>query len=145
MNINNKDKEMVKPTFISFILSPIPAKSQKEVNKLSKYFKKNTSSQQKKSYANTTFLTKPSSSPTPKNIIKKMLKIKEMFLNLPDKKIKQVQKVINSSNNKSKPRIPQGNKLSFQWTIILLRNSSRIQVHMSSTLIELSKLLNLVL
>ena len=42
LNINNKGKEMVKPTFISPIPFPILAKTQKEVNELSKYFKKNT-------------------------------------------------------------------------------------------------------
>ena len=42
-------------------------------------------------------------------------------------------------------RVPWGNKLSFQWTMISLRNSSRIQVHMLSTSIELSKRLNLAL
>jgi len=42
LNSNNKEKEMVKPTFISPIPSPILVKTQKEVNELSKYFKKNT-------------------------------------------------------------------------------------------------------
>jgi len=37
---NNKGKEVVKPTFISSISSPIPAKLQKEIIELSKYFKK---------------------------------------------------------------------------------------------------------
>jgi len=37
-NSNNKEKETVKPIFIS----PIPAKTQKEAHELSKYFKKNT-------------------------------------------------------------------------------------------------------
>jgi len=41
---NNKDKEVVKPTFISSIPPPIPAKLQKEVIKLSKYFKKTLTS-----------------------------------------------------------------------------------------------------
>ena len=41
---NNKGKEIVKPTFISSISPLIPTKLQKEVNKLSKYFKKNTNS-----------------------------------------------------------------------------------------------------
>ena len=39
---NNKWKEVVKPTFVSPIPPLIPAKSQKEVNELLKYFKKNT-------------------------------------------------------------------------------------------------------
>jgi len=71
-----------------------------------KYFKKNTNSQQKKSYANATSPTKSSNSPTLKNLVKEMLKIKETFLNLPNKKIEQVQKVINNSNNKSKLKGP---------------------------------------
>ena len=37
---NNKGKEVVKPTFISSISSPILAKLQKEIIELSKYFKK---------------------------------------------------------------------------------------------------------
>ena len=45
---------MVKPTFISLVPPPILAKSEKEVNEISKYFKKNTNSQQKKSYTNAT-------------------------------------------------------------------------------------------
>jgi len=87
LNSNNKGKETVKPTFISPISPPILAKTQKEVNKLLKYFKKNTNSQQKKSYANATSSTKQPSSSAPKNIVKKMLKIKKTFLNLPNKKI----------------------------------------------------------
>jgi len=114
---------MVKPTFISSISPPIPAKSQKEVNKLLKYFKKNTNLQQKKSYANTTSPTKPSSSPAPKNLIKKMLKIKETLLNLLNKKIKQVQKVINSSNNKFKLRITMTTKSSLRKQVIIPINN----------------------
>jgi len=37
-NINSKGKETVKPTFLSLISSSILAKTQKEVNKLLKYF-----------------------------------------------------------------------------------------------------------
>ena len=48
---NNKDKNIVKYSYVSTLLSSIPAKSPKKVNKISKYFKKNPSSIQKKSYA----------------------------------------------------------------------------------------------
>jgi len=114
---------VVKPTFIFSISPPILAKSQKEVNELSKYFKKNTSSQQKRSYANVTSLTILSSSPTPNNTVKETLKIKETFLNLPDKKIEQVQKVINSSNNKSKLRITMITKGPLRKQVIILINN----------------------
>jgi len=49
-------------------------------------------------------------SPVSKNIVKKTLKIKETFLNLSNNKIKQVQKVINRPNNKSKLRISMTTK-----------------------------------
>jgi len=49
--VPNKGKEVVKPTFISFLLPPIPAKSMKEVKEISKYFKKNNKPLTKKSYA----------------------------------------------------------------------------------------------
>jgi len=73
-NNNNKGKETVKPTFIFPIPPPILAKTQKEVNKLLKYF--NTNPQQKKSYANATSSTKQPSPSAPKNIVRKTLKIK---------------------------------------------------------------------
>jgi len=37
---SNKGKEMVKPTYVSLLPPPIPAKMPKEVNEVSKYFKK---------------------------------------------------------------------------------------------------------
>ena len=37
---SNKGKKTVKPTYISLLLPPIPAKTPKEVNEVSKYFKK---------------------------------------------------------------------------------------------------------
>jgi len=102
---NGKEKDKAKPMFISLVSSLILTKTPKEVNEISKYFKKNPSSHKKKSYANATSLSTQQGSPISKNIVKKTLKIKEMFLNLSNNKIKQVQKVINRPNNKSKLRI----------------------------------------
>jgi len=119
-NSNNKGKETVKPIFISPIPPTILAKTQKEVNELSKYFKKNTNLQQKKSYANATSLTNQPSPSAPKNIVKETLKIKETFLNLPNKKIKQVHKVINSSNDKAKLRISMTTKSPSRKQVIVL-------------------------
>jgi len=39
--VNNKDKDTVKPTYVSLLSLPLLAKLPKEVNKISKYFKKN--------------------------------------------------------------------------------------------------------
>jgi len=93
--VNVKGKEPVKPTYVSPLLPPIPTKPPKKVNKISKYFKKNPSLAQKKSYAQV------SSKPTTLNIAMEILKIKEAFLNLQNKKIEQVQKLI-SGNSKPK-------------------------------------------
>ena len=98
---------------------PILAKSEKEVNKISKYFKKNTNSQQKKLYANATLLLKQQGLPFSKNIVKETLKIKETFLNLSNNKIKQVQNVINGANNKSKLKIAMTTKGSSQKQVII--------------------------
>ena len=86
--VNNKGKETIKPTYISPLSPPILAKTPKEVNEISKYFKKNDKPQ-KKSYA------QASSKPQSSNAIINMLKIKKMFLKLQNQKINQVQKIIN--------------------------------------------------
>ena len=86
-NIKKGKKSNVnKLALISKLSSPIQAKSPKEVNKISKYFKKNIKKKdQKKSY------TQASSSA---NITRETLKIKEAFPNLQNKKIKKNQKII---------------------------------------------------
>jgi len=90
---NNKGKNVVKPPYISFLLSPILAKLSKEVNEISKFFKKNPPSSQKKSYAQA--LSKDN------NVARETLKIKKVFPSLQNKKIEQVQKII-SGEGKSK-------------------------------------------
>jgi len=102
---NNNGKEVLKPTFISSISSLISAKLQKEVIELSKYFKKNTYFQQRKLYVNATSPPKQTNPSALKNITRERLKIKETFSNLPNKKIEEIQKVINSSNEKIKLKI----------------------------------------
>jgi len=96
--VNVKDKDIVKPTYVSPLPPPILAKLPKEVIEISKYFKKNSPLALRKSY------TQVSSNLSTLNITKETLKIKKAFLNLQNKKIKQVQKLI-SSNNKLKLHI----------------------------------------
>ena len=98
-----KSKDVAKPTFVSFIPPPILAKMSKEVREISKFFKKIDNSALKKSYAQVS-ISKQNSSVTSSNIMMNTLKIKKMFSNLPNKKIDSIQKVINSSNDKLKPR-----------------------------------------
>ena len=119
LSTNIKEKEKAKPTFISPVPLPIPAKTLKEVNKISKYFKKNPCPHQKKSYTNATLSSTQQGLPVSKNIVKKTLKIKETFPNLSNNKIKQVQKVINGSNNNFKPRISMTTKGSSCKQVII--------------------------
>ena len=103
--VNNKEKEIAKPTFLSPLLLPIPAKSQKEVNEILKYFKKSDKTSQKKSYTQDSSQSKLAKSISLSSVTIHMLKIKEIFPNLPNKKINMVQKVINGNNSKPKPKI----------------------------------------
>jgi len=122
--ISVKGKEMVKPTFISVLPHSILAKLQKEVNEILKFFKKTNSSTPTKSYAQaSTISKKTTSSISLSNITRDTLKIKEMFPNLPNKKIDLVQKVINGSVNKPKPRINMTTKGPSCKQVIVLMNS----------------------
>ena len=91
----DKDLNVNKPVSISRLPPPIPAKSPKEINEISKYFKKNIEKKTKKLYA------QASSSST--NSTREILKIKEVFSNLQNKKIKTFKKssVIRTSPNQS--------------------------------------------
>jgi len=104
-------------------LLPILAKSQKEVNEISKYFKKNNKPSMKKSYAQTSSLKQVSSSST-SSIIIDILKLKETFPSLSNKKIDLVQKVINSSSEKSKPKINMTTKDPSQKQVIIPMNNN---------------------
>jgi len=121
--INNKEKEMAKLTFISPLFLPIPAKLQKEVNEILKYFKKSDKTLQKKSYAQASSQSKLAKSISSSSVTMNILKIKEIFLNLPNKKINMVQKVINGDNSKPKPKINMTTKcLSCKQVIISMNN-----------------------
>jgi len=48
---SNKDKNIVKLSYVFTLPPPIPVKSPKKINEISKYFKKNPVSIQKKFYA----------------------------------------------------------------------------------------------
>jgi len=121
---NNKGKKIVKLTFVSSLPLPILEKLPKEVNKISKYFKKNDKQPQRKSYAQASFLSKSilflnlSS-----NIALDTLKIKEIFLHLQNKKIDQVQKLINGNNNKPKPHINMTTRDPLQKQVIVPMNN----------------------
>jgi len=121
--VNNKGKETAKHIFIFSLSPPIPAKLQKEVNKISKYFKKSDKPPQKKSYIQASSQFKLAKSISLSSVTMDMLKIKEMFPNFPNKKINMVQKVINSDNGKPEPRINMTTKSpSYKQVIVLINN-----------------------
>ena len=120
-------------------ISPfIPAKLPKEINKISKYFKKNQQSGRKKetnkSYAQTS---------TPANSTREALKIKETFPNLPTKKIKNIQKVING-RGKTKPKLHMTTKRPFQKQVIVLmsnNNKLKFMMDLSSHIVNIDRAL----
>ena len=120
--MSNKDKEVVKPTYVSAIPPPIPAKSSKEVKKISKYFKKIKKPTMNKLYAQA-LMSKPKSIVSSSNITMNTLKIKEVFPKLSNKKIDSIQKVINSSNDKPKPRLNMIMKGSSHKQVIVSINN----------------------
>jgi len=56
-----------------------------------------------------------------------MLKIKEIFLNLPNKKIDMVQKVMNGDNGKPKPKINMTTKGPSCKQVIILMNNELVK------------------
>jgi len=90
---------------------------------LLKYFKKNTNTQQKKLYAHATSLSKQSNFSASKNIARETLKIKKTFSNLSNKKIEEMQKVINGSKDKSKPKINMTTKGPSRKQVIVPMNT----------------------
>jgi len=68
-------------------------------------------------------LSKSKSNASSSDITINMLKIKETFLNLPNKKINTIQKVVNSSNDKPKLRLNVTMKgLSYKQVIVPMNN-----------------------
>jgi len=120
-----KGTNPVNPSYISILSSPIPAKFPKEVNKISKFFKKNTSPMPKKSYM------QASSKQNVSNITRETLKIKNTFSNLQNKKIDQVQKII-CGDQKPKPCINMTTKGPSHKQVIVPMNSENARKYMKN-------------
>jgi len=120
--VNSKGKETVKSTYVSLLPLPIPAKTLKEVNEISKFFKKNNNSQ-KKLYA------QASSEPQNSNTMMNTLKIKEMFPKLQNYKIDQVQKIINGCESKPKSYINMTTKEPSHKQIIVLMKKEAVNIY----------------
>ena len=68
--------------------------------------------------------SKPKSDATSSKIAMNMLKIKNVFLNLPNRKINTIQKVVNSSNDKPKPRLNMTTKSPLHKQVIVPMNNN---------------------
>ena len=119
-NRKKENKNTTKPASIER-LSPIPAKSPKEVKEIWKYFKVLNTPQAKKSPEK--LYTQVSKSGN--NIIE-VFKIKDAFLSLKTNKIENIQKIINSSS-KPKLHINMTTKGPFRKQVIALMNSGNIK------------------
>jgi len=111
----NKGQDVVKPTFVSAIPPPILAKSPKEVKEIEK-------PTMNKLYAQA-LLSKPKSNAMSSNIAMNILKIKKAFPNLSNRKIDTIQKIINSSNDKPKPRLNMTTKSPSHKQVIVPMNN----------------------
>jgi len=141
---NRNNKEASKPVLITIekvpLLPPLPAKSKREVNVISKYFRNNKSlgeakklneaKKPTKSYAQT---SKPTA-----NMLE-VLKIKEAFPALNAKKIDQVNNII-KSNSKPKPRIQMTTKGHSRKQVIILMSSNNNSVFMKNSFFHVAKI-----
>ena len=121
-NKSKKNKPTDKPA--SFVKhSPlIPAKTSKEINEISKFFKRN--SQPKDKSDNRKLYAQALASSTN---IKEILKIKETFPNLHARKIENIQKVINNNGNlKPKLNMTMKDPLRKQ-AIVSISNENKIK------------------
>ena len=119
----SKSSNISQSPYVSTIPSPIPAKSAKEVNKISKYFKKQQPVKQgPKSYTQV-FARQTNST----NITREILKIKETFSQLQSKKIETVQKII-SNQDKPKLKINMTTKGPSYKQVIVLMKSNNVNI-----------------
>ena len=122
--VSNKGKSTNKAATISTLFPPILAESPKEVMEISKFFKKNFSTQEKKSYAQVLFQNI--------NIARDTLRIKEAFPNLQNKKFKNIQKII-SGEGKPKPRLNMTTKESSWKQVIVSMNATNANNFMNDS------------
>ena len=137
-------KEILKSTLVTINkappLPPLPAKSKKEINVISKYFqptkpsvKNNTQGSKvnsRKSYAQT---SKPSFNTS------EVLKIKETFPSLNVEKINQVNSIINGQN-KPKPHIKMTTKGSSRKQIIIPMSGDNVSSFMKNSSLHVANI-----
>ena len=136
-NGNKKEIEKPSPVTINKVPPPppLPAKTKKEVNVISKYFHPRKPTVKNNSQGNNTKLGKSYAQVSKSSIsILEVLKIKETFLSLNAQKIDQVNNIVNSQN-KPKLRIKMTTKrLSRKQVIITMSSEHDLSFMKNSSL-----------
>ena len=131
---NNKEKNSPTPASIKRLPPPIPAKSLKEVNTISKFFKNgkmdNCSLSKTKSYAQA---SKQNAS------MSDVIKIKETFPSMGVKEIDQINNIIKESP-KPKPRIQITTKGLSRKQVIIPMSNDNIEKFMKNSSIHVANL-----
>ena len=131
---NNKEKNSPSLANINRLLPPIPAKSPKEVNKISKFFKNNKTvnlpTNKSKSYAQAS---------KQNTCIVDVIKIKEIFPSVSVKEINQINNIIKKSL-KSKPCIQMTTKNPSRKQVIISMIKDNIDKFMKNSLIHVTNL-----
>jgi len=135
---NKNNKETNKPVLVTIDkvppLPPLPAKSKREVNIISKYFQNNKPSVEAKkpamSYAQA---IKPSANTS------EVLKIKEAFLALNAKKIDQINNIV-KGNPKPKPQIQITTKSPSRKQVIILMSNANNSIFMKNLALHVTNI-----
>jgi len=141
---NNNKKEIPKsiPVSINRVLplSPLPAKSKKEINVISKYFQPKKSMVENNAQDSNAKIRKlyTQASKTSVNT-SEVLKIKETFLSLNAKKINQVNNIVNGQS-KTKPHIKMTTKGLLRKQIIIPMSGDNISSFMKSSLVHVANI-----
>ena len=141
-NCNNKTVDKPILANIEKIPPPIPAKSQKEVNQISKYFKNikpvNESNPPNKSYAQASKQSYAQASKQMNNTTK-VIKIKDTFPALNAQKINQIHRIINDSS-KPKPCIQMTTKGPLRKQVIIPISNNNINKSMKDSLLHVANI-----
>jgi len=141
-NYNNKTVDKPIPASIVKIPPLIPAKSQKKVNQISKYFKNikpvNGSNPPNKLYMQASKQSYVQASKQTNNITK-VIKIKDTFPALNDQKINQIHRIINSSS-KSKPHIQMTTKGPSRKQVIIPMSNDNINKFMKDSSLHVANI-----
>ena len=135
-NGNNK-KETPKSTPVTINkappLPPLPAKSKKEINTISKYFQPKKNSVETSNHSSKLSSGKSYAQASKPSInMSKVLKIKETFPSLNAQKIEQVNNIVNGQN-KAKPRIKMTTKGPSRKQIIISMSNDNIVSFMKNS------------